>query len=192
MSKNKPTSTPIDNLLTEINCGKSLEAAPAWKFDPNKCENIDIKIARDGTWFHEGEPIRRKKMCQLFSKVLRRSDDGRFFLITPVEQFQIIVEDAPFTAVELKVQTVGDHQTLVFRTNLGQTIVASSSHPIRVVQDPITGEPKPYIVVRDKLEALILRPQFYQLVEMAEERKMGGKTVLGVWSATKYFELGEV
>ncbi len=192
MTKSKLTSIPIDKLLTDLNCSKSLEAAPAWKFDPNKCESIDIKIARDGTWFHEGRPIRRKKICQLFSKVLRRSDDGRFFLITPVEQFQIFVEDAPFTAVELTVKSADDQQTLIFRTNLGQTVVAGPSHPIRIVQNPITGEPKPYIVVRDKLEALILRPQFYQLVEMAEERKVCGKTVLGVWSATNYFELGEV
>ena len=192
MTNDKITSTPIDNLLTEIKCGRALEAAPNWKFDPNQCESIDIKIARDGTWFHEGQPIKRKKMCQLFSKVLRRSADGRFFLITPVEQFQIFVEDAPFTAVELSVQSTGDQQILIFRTNLDQTIVAGPNHPIRIVQDPITGEPKPYIVVRDKLEALILRPQFYQLVEMAEEKKMRGKTVLGVWSATKYFELGEV
>ncbi len=192
MTNNKFTSTPIDNLLTEIKSDRSLETTLNWKFDPNKCESIDIRIARDGTWFHEGQPIKRKKMCQLFSKVLRRSDDGRFFLITPVEQFQIFVEDAPFTAVELSVQSAGDQQTLIFRTNLDQTIVAGQNHPIRIVQDPITGEPKPYIVVRDKLEALILRPQFYQLVEMAEEKKMCGKTVLGVWSATKYFELGEV
>ena len=192
MTNDKFTSTPIDDLLTEIKCGGSLEAAPNWTFNPNKCESIDIKIARDGTWFHEGQPIKRKKMCQLFSKVLRRSDDGRFFLVTPVEQFQIFVEDAPFTAVELSVQITGDQQTLVFRTNLDQTIVAGPNHPIRIVQDPINGQPKPYIIVRDKLEALILRPQFYQLVEMAEEKEMCGKTVLGVWSATKYFELGEV
>ena len=124
MTNDKFTSKPIDNLLTEIKCGRALEAAPNWKFDPNQCESIDIKIARDGTWFHEGQPIKRKKMCQLFSKVLRRSADGRFFLITPVEKFQIFVEDAPFTAVELSVQSTGDQQILIFRTNLDQTIVA--------------------------------------------------------------------
>ena len=93
-------------------------------------------------------------MSRLFSTVLRRSDDGRFFLITPTEQFQITVEDAPFTAVELEVDGIGGDQTLIFRTNLDHLIVAGQNHPIRVDRDAVTGEPKPYIVVRDELEAL--------------------------------------
>ena len=172
MSKQPPNPPSPDDLANLIE-GKDRPSAPGRETQADR--HFGMRIARDGTWFHEGQPIRRKKMCQLFSKVLRRSDDGRFFLITPVEQFQIFVEDAPFTAVELSVQSTGDQQTLIFRTNLDQTIVAGPNHPIRIVQDPITGEPKPYIVVRDKLEALILRPQFYQLVEMAEEKKMRGK-----------------
>ena len=189
MPKYTSTSTPIDRLLARIESNNSFDAAPAWDFDPNNCESIDIKIVRDGTWFHEGRPIKRKNMSRLFSTVLRRSDDGRFFLITPTEQFQITVEDAPFTAVELEVDGIGGDQTLIFRTNLDHLIVAGQNHPIRVDRDAVTGEPKPYIVVRDELEALILRPQFYQLVDIAEERKVGSKTIFGVWSATQYFEL---
>ncbi|HAA93207.1 MAG TPA: DUF1285 domain-containing protein [Rhodospirillaceae bacterium] len=190
MAKQDSTSINLEALSERIGADKAPGTAPKWDFSPDDCATFDIRIGRDGTWYHQGGPIRRKNMCKLFSTVLRRSKDGRYFLITPVEKGEISVDDAPFTAVEIIVDGHGRDQTLTFRTNLDHLVVADASHPIRVSEDLETGEPSPYILVRDELEALILRPQFYQLVEIAEEFDINGKTTLGVWSAGHFFELG--
>ena len=190
MAKQDSTSINLEELIARIGAEKAPGAAPKWDFDPNACARFDIRIARDGTWYHQGGPIRRKNMCKLFSTVLRRSEDGRFFLITPYEKGQIAVDDAPFTAVEIIASGEGQAQTLTFRTNLDHMVIADADHPIRIAENAETGEPSPYIMVRDNLEALILRPQFYQLVEIAEENTDNGETTLGVWSAGAFFELG--
>lgn len=156
------------------------------------CGDFGIRIARDGTWFYLGSPIGRKPLVKLFSTVLRREDDGRYWLVTPVERGQIEVEDAPFTAVELQVEGAGRDQVLRFRTNLDDWVEAGPDHPIRVETNPATGEPAPYILVRDRLEALILRPVFYQLVEIGEETEEGGTPRLGVWSKGTFFLLGSL
>lgn len=129
-------------------------------------------------------------MARLFSTVLRREDDGRYWLVTPFERGIIEVEDAPFTAVELALEGTGSDMSLRFRTNFDDWIPAGPDHPISVVHDAITGEPSPYIRVRDNLDALILRPVFYELVEIAETAQRDGKAVLGVWSGGEFFELG--
>ena len=131
-------------------------------------------------------------MCKLFSTVLRRDDAGNFYLVTPVEAGRIEVEDAPFTAVEVISEGKGEERVISFRTNLDHMITAGPDNPIRVTDDSESGEPSPYVLVRDDLEALILRPQFYQLVEMAEERVEGDATVFGVWSSGVFFQLGAV
>ena len=192
MAKQDSTSINLDDLSAQIGASDAPAAAPQWAFDPDDCACFDIRIARDGTWYHQGGPIRRKNMCKLFSTVLRRSDDGRYFLVTPVEKGEISVDDAPFTAVEIIATGEGRGQTITFRTNLDHLVVADAAHPIRVAANAETGEPSPYIMVRDNMEALILRPQFYQLVEMAEESTENGRTTLGVWSAGQFFELGTV
>ena len=153
------------------------------------CGDFDMRIARDGTWFYRGTPIGRKPLVKLFSSVLRREADGSFWLVTPVERGRILVDDAPFTAVELDVSGAGRDQVLHFRTNLDDGIEAGPEHPIRIEIDPETAEPSPYIEVRDGLEALLLRSVFYQLVELAvdsEERE----DVIGVWSKGRFFPLG--
>lgn len=160
--------------------------------------DLDIRIARDGTWFHEGAPIRRKPLVKLFASVLWRDDDGDYWLRTPVERGRIQVEDAPFTAVELSVKGSGRDQVLAFRTNLDDWVEADSAHPLRLVEKPDTGEATPYILVRDRLEALILRPVYYELadlaVEAAAESKAGEAAeegdCLGVWSKGVFFPLG--
>jgi hypothetical protein len=159
--------------------GRNLPPVHLWR--PDHCGDIDILIRRDGLWLHEGSPIGRPALVRLFSTVLRRDPDG-FHLVTPVEKLRIEVEDAPFVAV--RVDRRGD--TLVFVTNVGDEVEAGASHPIRIESGPGEGEPRPYVHVRAGLDALIARPVFYELVNMAQPRD--GR--LGVSSNGGWFDLG--
>lgn len=152
------------------------------------CGDFGIRILRDGTWLYHGSPIGRKPLVRLFSTVLRRDDDG-FWLVTPVERGRIEVDDAPFTAVEMTVEGTGAAQRLTFRTNVDDTVTADAAHPLRVALAP-DGEPSPYVLVRDRLEALIVRAVYYDLVELGEERLVDGEERYGVWSAGTFFLLG--
>lgn len=159
-----------------------------------ECGVFDIRINRDGLWFYHGSPIGRKELVKLFASVLRRDAEGRFLLETPAERGVIEVEDAPFLAVELTVEGVGPNQRLSFRTNLDENVVADAAHPLRIVSDPTTGEPSPYVTVRDGLEARLTRSVYYELVELGGEDtmngQMNGETRFGVWSAGTFFSLG--
>lgn len=152
-----------------------------------------LRIGRDGTWYYLESPIHRLPLVKLFSTVLRRDDEGRFWLVTPVERGIIHVDDAPFVAVDVDLEapddSAGPDATLTFRTNLDETVVAGPDHPIRIDIDRETGEPAPYVTVRDRLEALINRATFYRLAEMAVESP-DGTGVLGVWSGGTFFPLG--
>ncbi|GAB4348157.1 MAG: DUF1285 domain-containing protein [Gammaproteobacteria bacterium] len=161
---------------------------PVHQWHPELCGEIDIRIARDGTWYHEGSPIRRQRMVELFSTVLRKDPDGCYYLVTPVEKLKIEVEDAPFIAIAMEAAGEGEEQVLVFTTNVGDQVVAGEQHPLRLAVDPVTGEPSPYVMVRDGLEARINRPTFYHLVDRAVEQE--GR--LRVWSNGTLFELGDV
>jgi len=165
---------------------------PPLRGDDRQGDHYDIRIARDGTWFHEGAPIGRKPLVKLFASVLWRDEGGDYWLRTPVERGRIEVEDAPFTAVELSVKGEGRGQILAFRTNLDDWVEADSAHPLRVVEAPGTGEPSPYILVRERLEALILRPVYYELAELAEAAPDDAAPAgcLGVWSNGVFFPLG--
>lgn len=152
-------------------------------------EAYDIRIAADGTWFYQGTPIGRIALCKLFATVLRRDDDGAFWLITPAERGRITVEDAPFiaTAVDAPDDPAHPDGAMVFRTNLDHEVVAGPGHPISVRYDGDDDTPRPYILIdRTKgLEALIARPVFYELVDRAvphEDR-------IGVWSEGRFFPL---
>jgi hypothetical protein len=112
--------------------------------------------------------------------------------VTPVERGRIVVEDVPFAAVELRVDGAGRHQKLTFRTNVDDEVTADAEHPLRVAHDPVTGEPSPYIMVRDGLEARLTRSVFYQLVDLGEERREGGAETYGVWSNGQFFPLGRL
>ena len=168
---------------------KSLPPVHLW--NPELCGDIDMRIARDGTWFYMGTPIGRPRMVKLFSTVLRHDDDDKFYLVTPVEKIGITVDDAPFVAVEATVFGEGEDQTLVFRTNVDEEVIAGPDNPIRVEIDPETQEPSPYVLVRDNLEALIGRSVFYQLVDLGEQVEQDGQEVLGVWSKGEFFTIGE-
>ena len=158
--------------------------------DLARCGDFDLRIGRDGTWYYQGSPIARKPLVKLFSSVLSRDASGDYWLITPVERGRIAVDDAPFTAVEWQAEGEGRDQVLRFRTNIDDWVAADSAHPIRVEHDRRSGEPRPYILVRDDLEALILRSVFYQLVEAAVEHRVGDRVHLGVWSRGVFFPLG--
>ena len=144
--------------------GRGLPPVHLW--NPPNCGEIDIRIRRDGVWFHEGTPIGREALVRLFSTVLRKDDDG-VYLVTPVEKLKITVEDAPFIAVRVD----RDGEALRFTTNVGDEVEAGPDNPIRVEMDPDSGEPRPYLHVRRGLEALIARPVFYEMVEMAREHE---------------------
>ena len=153
------------------------------------CGEIDIRIGRDGTWFYHGSPIGRKPLVKVFASVLRREGDD-YWLVTPAERGKIKVDEVPFTAVEVNAVGSGPSQALTFRTNLDDEVVADAQHPIRVAHAADGQEPRPYILVRDRLEARILRPVFYELVELAQMQSIGGEEVYGVWSREQFFPLG--
>jgi hypothetical protein len=150
-------------------------------------EAYDIRIARDGTWYHNGGPIRRIALVKLFATVLRRDEAGDYWLVTPVERGRIRVDDAPFVAVAVERTGKGEDQVLTFRTNLDQLWEAGPEHPIRVTFAPDTGEPSPYIRVAGGLDALLSRPVFYELAEIAVSHD--GR--MGVWSHRTFFPLDQ-
>ena len=163
--------------------GRGLPPVHLW--NPAHCGEIDIVIRKDGVWFHEGTPIGREALVRLFSTVLRKDPDG-FHLVTPVEKMKITVEDAPFIAIRVD----QEGETLKFLTNVGDVVEAGPENAIRVEMDAATGEPRPYVHVRRGLEALIVRPVFYELVEMARERETPEGPTLGVASNGAWFPVG--
>ena len=162
--------------------------ATAGRREPVDCGHYDIRVARDGSWYYRGSRIGRKPLVTLFSSVLHRASDGGFWLVTPAEKGRIDVDDAPFVAVELFVQGKGGDQTLSVRTNLDEIVTIGAEHPLRVEFDTATGEPSPYVMVRDGLDALVSRSVYYELVETGVERPDGS---FGVWSGGMFFVLGD-
>lgn len=162
--------------------------APVHLWNPPFCGDLDMRIARDGTWFYLGTPIGRSALVKLFSNILKREGDA-YFLVTPVEKVGIRVDDAPFVAVDFSATGEGEGQVLTFTTQVGDTAVAGPEHPIRVTRDPETGEPAPYILVRTNLEALIDRKSFYRLVELGAHADHAGESWFGVWSGGVFFPL---
>lgn len=154
---------------------------------PDLCGDFNMRIDRNGTWYYRGSPIGRAALVKLFATVLRRDEEGVHWLTTPVENGRIEVEDAPFIAVELIAEGAGPSQVIRFRTNVDDMITLDAAHPLRVVEDARSGEPRPYIHVRKGLEARIARPVFYHLVERGEAGESGA---FGVWSAGQFFLLG--
>ncbi|MBD8891355.1 DUF1285 domain-containing protein [Labrenzia suaedae] len=160
---------------------------PVDKWNPPFCGDLDIRIARDGSWHYMGSPIRREALVRLFASVLRQDDDGRHYLVTPVEKVGITVEDAPFLAVEMDVQADGPEQVLTLRTNVGDVIEAGPEHPLRFEIDAANGGLKPYVLVRGRLEALFARPLLYELAEHMSDTDPEGAGRCGIWSKGAFF-----
>jgi uncharacterized protein len=154
---------------------------PVERWHPTHCGDSEMRIGRDGTWFHQGSPIGRPEMVRLFSTILRREVDGGFALVTPVEKLDIAVEDAPFVAVEVKSEGDGRGRTLAFRLNTGDAVIAGPAHRLR-----FEAGPHPYLEVRAGLDALVARPVYYELAELALAE---GASPAGLWSGGEYFAL---
>ncbi|MCP5039120.1 MAG: DUF1285 domain-containing protein [Rhodobacteraceae bacterium] len=153
--------------------GKGLP--PVDKWHPDFCGDIDMVIKRDGTWFYMGTPIGRHRLVRLFSTVLRKDEDGKTYLVTPVEKIGITVEDAPFLAVEMNNANRGDDQVITFRTNVGDVVEAGPNNPLRFEIVEENDGIKPYVLVRGRLEALINRAVMYELIEQGEEVEIDGE-----------------
>jgi hypothetical protein len=189
MSPPAPIGTPPADLaamsLAEIAQALAEQRLPpVEQWHPTHCGDSEMRIARDGTWFHQGSPIARAAMVRLFSTILRREPDGSHVLVTPIEKLDIVVDDAPFVAVEMKAEGDGEAARLAFRLNTGDLVVAGADHPLRFVEG---GDgPRPYLRVRGGLEALVARPVFY---ELAERAIAGDDAAPGVWSDGAFFAL---
>ena len=157
---------------------------PVETWNPAHCGDAGFEILRDGTWLHEGTRITRESLVSLFASILRKDEDGQTYLVTPVEKIRVQVADAPFLAVRVDRHGAGAGQTLVFTTNVGDVVTCGPANPLRVSYEG--QEPRPYVLVRGRLEARILRAPFYELVEWGEVRE----GTLGVWSGGAWFELG--
>lgn len=166
--------------------------APVHLWDPPFCGDMDMRIARDGTWIHEGKAIRRAALVELFASVLMLGDDGDYYLVTPVEKVRIQVEDCPFVAVDMDVEGKGKQQNLTFTTNIGEKVEAGEGNRLSFEVNPDSGEPHPVLHVRSGLNALINRAVFYRLVDLAERGESpAGLPALGIWSGGQFFVLGE-
>ncbi|MEM1086713.1 MAG: DUF1285 domain-containing protein [Pseudomonadota bacterium] len=191
MKSNENAVIPLEEVLKAIAPeGLDGKLPPVHLWNPDRSADIQMEIRRDGSWWHEGDPIKRERLVKLFSRILRRDEDGSFWLVTPYEKVVVHVEDAPFMAVRVdRSGEPGPQQTLVFKTNLGDVTLAGPDAAIRVETDPATLEPTPYVLVRGRLEAKLTRAVFYELADMAVAHE-GSAGMLGVWSQGVFFELG--
>jgi uncharacterized protein len=177
-----------DGIAASISAAAPKGPPPVHLWNPPFCGDIDIRIARDGTWHYLGSPIGREGLVRLFSSILRREGD-RHYLVTPVEKVGITVDDAPFVAVDFEASGTGEAQVLTFVTQVGDHAVAGPDHPLRVTRDATTHEPSPYVMVRGGMEALIDRKSFYRLVDLGVHAKRDGEHWFGVWSSGVFFPL---
>ena len=168
-------------LKSEAGAGKG--PPPVERWNPAHCGDIGMEILADGTWKHEGARITRESLVRLFASILRKDEDGETYLVTPVEKIIVRVEDAPFVAIRVDRDGEGETQTIAFTTNTGDVVTAAAANPIRVAYNK--DEPRPYVLVRGRLEARILRAPFYEMVEWAQHRD----NKLGLWSAGAWFGL---
>lgn len=159
---------------------------PVEKWNPERCGHSGMRIARDGTWYHEGAPIRRAAMTRLFSTVLRRESDGRHVLVTPVEKLDIDVEGTAFRAVEMQTEGAGRTRRIAFKLDSGDAAILGPEHPLRIVREE--HGPSPRLLVRHGLEAELSRPVYYELADIALGE---GHRPAGVWSEGQFFALEE-
>lgn len=161
---------------------------PVDQWHPDHCGDSEMRIAADGTWFHQGSPIGRAEMVRLFSTILRREPDGSYVLVTPVEKLSITVDDAPFLVHAMSSEGSGQFRRLAFKLNTGELVIADADHPI--IMRGSAEEPRPYLHARGGLEALITRPVFYELAHIAmHESEKEADARIGLWSNGHFFPL---
>lgn len=161
---------------------------PVEQWHPPLSGDIDIRIGRDGVWYHEGEPITRDSIVKLFASILRREGD-EYFLVTPVEKWRLRVDEAPLYVISVQQQARKGLQALLFTTSTDDVVLADSAHPLRVVTNAVDGQPIPLLMVRNQLEGVISRPVYYELATMVEAREIAGQTVQGISSMGVFFPL---
>lgn len=191
-------SNPLSNaasgssVIQNASSSKSLpdRSAAETRRPPRELGDLEMRITRDGTWLYRGSPISRLALVKLFASVLHRELDGSHWLVTPAERGRVEVEDVPFLAVALTVEGSGREQQLIFQTNLDDIVTAGAANPLRV-ETAADGEPRPYVVIRDQLEARIVRPVFYDLVDLGTEERVDDTVQFGVWSGGRFFPLGD-
>ena len=178
----------LDDICAEAEAAAetSTKLPPVELWDPPLSGDIDIRITRNGDWYHEGGLIKRQPLVKLFSSILKREGDD-YFLVTPVEKWRIQVEDVPFTVIALERSEDANGQVLRFTTNVEDSVVAGPDNPVRVEADRNSGEPSPYLLIRRNLEGRISRPVYYELVELAEPGPVDA--AYGVSSQGGFFEL---
>ena len=182
MSNKNVTTPSAEGIAASVRATKGKGLPPVHLWNPDFCGDLDMRIARDGTWFYLGTPINRPELVRLFSTILKREGDD-YFLVTPVEKVGIKVDDVPFVAVDFEVANDDGTLELVFETNVGDFVVVGPDNPIRVERDAETGEPSPYVLVRAGLEALVDRKSFYRLAEIGTHHEGW----FGVWSRGAFF-----
>jgi hypothetical protein len=181
----------IERLFADVIDQRALTSTripPVAKWNPPLSGDIDIRIARDGQWFHEGELIRREALVRVFSTILKREGDD-YFLVTPAEKWRVKVDDAPFSIIAVERIFRDGRQALAFESSTGDKLVAGADHPLRLSVDLQTGEPSPYVLVRDRMEGLIARTVFYELAQWAEPGAETKQAVHGVYSLGEFFPL---
>ena len=192
MAKQRQENTAgLDGLAASLRDAGGKEPPPVHLWNPPFCGDLDIRIGSDGTWFYLGTPIGRAPLVRLFASVLKRERD-RYFLVTPVEKIGITVEDAPFLAVEMQRENAASGPRLHFRTNVDDWVVCDGAHALRFEREESSGGLKPYLHVRRDLWAKVTRALFYDLVELGEERDIGGERMFGVVSAGAFFPMTRV
>jgi hypothetical protein len=175
----------LESLASALGKGKH---PPVEKWNPPFCGDLDMRIATDGTWFYLGTPIGRPALVRLFASVIKR-EEGRYFLVTPVEKVGIRVEDAPFLAVEMEIENRGPKQSLIFRTNVDDVVRCDADHGLRFEPEADTGGLRPYLHVRRDLWAKVTRALFFDLVAIGEVREEGGRRMFGVASRGEFFAM---
>ena len=178
----------LDALAGSVGRIAAKGAPPVHLWNPPFCGDLDMRIAADGTWYYLKTPIGRPALVKLFASVLKREGD-KYFLVTPVEKCGIVVEDVPFLAVELEVETQAGGRVLHFRTNVDDWVACGPAHALRFEPEPETGGLKPYLHVRADLWAKMTRALFYDLVELGEERDIGGTAMFGVASGGEFYAM---
>ncbi len=184
----KTAAPSAENLASAVKAASKKGPPPVHLWNPDFCGDLDMRIARDGTWWYLGTPMGRKELVKLFSSIIRK-DGEDYFLVTPVEKVGITVDDAPFVAIDFKASGEGRDQVMTFVTHVDDEAVAGPDNPIRVARDPETGEPSPYVLIRANLEALIDRKSFYRLVEIGAHEDVEGESWFGVWSSGQFFPI---
>lgn len=186
----KGSGTPFDALAAAAAATQADGLPPVHLWNPDHCGDIQLEIRRDGGWFYQGSRIGRERLVRLFSRILRKDDDGRTYLVTPHEKVVVHVEIAPFLAVRVDMTEEAGVRRLFAKTNVGDVIEIGEDHPIWVERDADTGEPVPLMRVRDRLDALFTRPAYFELVQHAEARETPEGEVLGLAVGEGFFPLG--